>query len=396
MLVCCLLIGVIFIMFTGTPKTVLMCVVFIFTFVKLFNVDYYMAFLGSVVYTILTIIPDLFVMFFSIYVLGMTKEFYYSNFAGSILCNLFVTIVMTLVTYLLRKVLKKFFTHKISSNKRIIILSIASVIAMALFFYKFLTIYEFGDDIILYLSAILVFPTILFFVFKQNYENNSLKNKYDDLLNIMKNYESDIEEQRTIVHETRNEFMTIKSKLEDNNKKEEIIKYINSVIGDKITPSSSKHSKFKYLPQNGLRGFFYYKFLEAEKRGLNVSINISSRIEKSFLKDIDTKDFKNLVRIIGVYLDNAFEASSISKEKKVGIELYLIKNDISIIITNTFSNLIDKERIGQVGFSTKSKKRGHGLHLVDSIISSNKIFTQKTEINDNLFIQNLIVKCSTK
>ena len=37
---------------------------------------------------------------------------------------------------------------------------------------------------------------------------------------------------------------------------------------------------------------------------LKVSINISKQIENSFLKDIETKDFKDLARIVGVYLDN--------------------------------------------------------------------------------------------
>ena len=98
--------------------------------------------------------------------------------------------------------------------------------------------------------------------------------KYDDLLTIMKNYESDIEEQRTINHESKNELLTIRSKLSEENDKE-LCSYIDSIIGDKKSVKSAKFSKFKYLPSNGLKGFFYYKFIEAEKRGIKVSLNIS-------------------------------------------------------------------------------------------------------------------------
>lgn len=153
----------------------------------------------------------------------------------------------------------------------------------------------------------------------------------------------------------------------------------------------TKYARFKYLPSNGLKGFFYYKFMEAEKKNISVSVNISPKIEKSFLKKLEVNDFKQLTRIIGVYLDNAIEASSLSKEKKLGIEVYLIENKINIIISNTFTNKIDSDKLGKAKISTKGKNRGHGLLLVKSILSSNDIFESKNEIIDNLFIQKLTI-----
>ena len=96
-------------------------------------------------------------------------------------------------------------------------------------------------------------------------DNDIILKKYDDLLNVMKNYETDIEEQRIMIHETRNELMTIRCKISDNEKETEIIDYIDSILGDKVNSKMSKYSKFKYLPSNGIKGFFYYKFTEAEK-----------------------------------------------------------------------------------------------------------------------------------
>ena len=146
---------------------------------------------------------------------------------------------------------------------------------------------------------------VLLYLFKQKIENEKISKKYDELLDVMKNYESDIEDQRTLRHETKNEFATIKCKLQDKEDNKTIIEYIDSVIGEKEKAGSTNYSKFKYLPSNGLKGFFYYKCTEAEKKGISVSVNISKQIENSFLKDIETKDFKDLARIIGVYLDNA-------------------------------------------------------------------------------------------
>lgn len=151
----------------------------------------------------------------------------------------------------------------------------------------------------------------------------------------------------------------------------------------------TNYSKFKYLPSNGLKGFFYYKCTEAEKKGISVSVNISKQIENSFLMDIETKDFKDLARIIGVYIDNAIEASSTSEDKKLGIEMYLIKEKIEIIITNTFNNEINLDKIGKESFSTKGKHRGHGLLLVKKILSENNRFEAKKEIRGNIYIQSL-------
>ena len=158
----------------------------------------------------------------------------------------------------------------------------------------------------------------------------------------------------------------------------------------------SKYSKFMYLPSNGIKGFFYYKFMEAEKRGISVSVNISKKIENSFLGKLQTKDFKDLVRIIGVYLDNAIEASEKSKDKKLGIEIYLSKEDIDIIISNTFNNIIKPDKLGIERFTTKGKKHGYGLLLVKHILSSNTMFESKNEIINNLYIQKLKINDNKK
>ena len=132
--------------------------------------------------------------------------------------------------------------------------------------------------------------------------------------------------------------------------------------------------------------------MEAEKKGINVSVNISNKIEKSFLGKLETKDFKDFVRIIGVYLDNAIEASFESNEKKLGIEIYMIKDDINIILSNTYVNKIDKNKIGIERFTTKGKNRGHGLLLVNHILHNNSIFESSNEIANNVYVQKLTIK----
>lgn len=365
---------------TGTIKTIITCLLYSSLFFSIFKIKLSKSIFTSIVYIILLVIPDLLTLGGAIYIFDVSKEFCYESLSGSIISNFSVLGIMIILTVSIRKPLKKLINYNLSTNKKIIVMSSITLVMLAIFFYNLIKTFEFNNNIITYLVIIVMLICILLYLFKQKIENEKISKKYDELLDVMKSYESDIEEQRTLRHETKNEFATIKCKLQDKEDNKTIIEYIDSVIGEKEKAGSTKYSKFKYLPSNGLKGFFYYKFIEAEKKGISVSVNISKQIENSFLKDIETKDFKDLARIIGVYLDNAIEASSTSEDKKLGIEMYLIKEKIEIIITNTFNNEINLDKIGKESFSTKGKHRGHGLLLVNKILSENNKFEAKNEI----------------
>ena len=381
---------------TGTIKTIITCLLYSSLFFSIFKIKLSKSIFTSIVYIILLVIPDLLTLGGAIYIFDVSKEFCYESLSGSIISNFSVLGIMIILTVSIRKPLKKLINYNLSTNKKIIVMSSITLVMLAIFFYNLIKTFEFNNNIITYLVIIVMLICILLYLFKQKIENEKISKKYDELLDVMKSYESDIEEQRTLRHETKNEFATIKCKLQDKENNKTIIEYIDSVIGEKEKAGSTKYSKFKYLPSNGLKGFFYYKFIEAEKKGINVSINISKQIENSFLKDIETKDFKDLARIIGVYLDNAIEASSTSEDKKLGIEMYLIKEKIEIIITNTFNNEINLDKIGKESFSTKGKHRGHGLLLVNKILSENNMFEAKNEIRGNIYIQSLKIKDNKK
>lgn len=379
---------------TGTVKTLLLCAIFAFTLKLIFNVKIVKVIFTTIIYTILLIIPDLITTVAFINIFNISKENFYSNFAGGILCNTAVSGLMIVITLILKKPLRKLIDYNISTNKKIILISFFTLTTLGIFFYNLIKYYKDNNNIFSYLIIIATLILILFYLFKQKIDGDTLKNRYDELLEIMKTYENDVEEQRTIFHETKNEFMIVRCKIDDKEDNQSIMQYIDSILDEKSKKKTSmiKYAKFKYLPSNGLKGFFYYKFMEAEKKNIKVSVNISKNIENSFLGELETNDFKQLTRIIGVYLDNAIEASYLSDDKKLGIEVYLIKDNISIIISNTFNNNIESEKLGNIKFSTKGKNRGHGLLLVKNILNNSSIFESKNEINDNIFIQKLTIK----
>lgn len=395
-IILCVLQYIIYMNILGTLKTVLLCIIYSIMFNQIFSIKFGKSVLLSIIYAILTIIPDLLVLIIFTKIFNVSKEIYYSSMAGGIVTNSAVCILMILLIYIIRKPLRKLMNYKVSENLKIVFISLLTLITLALFFYNLIKTYEFNNNILRYIIVILSLIAIIFNIFKQKIENENILKRYDVMLNTIGEYEKDVEEQRKLIHETRNELMTVRCKLLDKSSKEDIFEYLDSLMGDKVSGKMSNYSKFNYLPPNGLKGFLYYKFMEAEKEGVNAIINVSSGVENSFLKDLDTNNFKCLGRILGVYLDNAIEASAKSKEKKLGVEIYLVKNNIKIIISNTYNNEINLDKMGNERISTKGRNRGHGLLLVSKILTENKIFDVKSTAKNGIYTQELTIENPVK
>lgn len=377
----------------GTLKTLIVCIVHIITFKYLFKINWSKAIFLTLIYFILIIIVDLLVTLSITEIIGLDKNNFFESLAGSLVCNIVVAILFVIESYILKKPLKKFVDTKIENNTTIVILSILTFICILLFFYTIIKEYKLGENFVAYLISIIVLVSILAVLIKQTIENNKLTEQYDSLLEFMKKYEQEAESQRILRHETKNEFLAIKAKLYDKQKNKEVIEYINEILQDKIELKQEEFAKFVYLPANGIKGLCYFKTQEAKDKGLNTCINISKRIENSNVYKLNIKEQRDLGKILGVFLDNAIEASLSSKDKEFGIEAYLnIRKECEIIISNSYDGEIDTDKIGKEKFSTKGKNRGHGLLLVNHLISRNDKFSINTKIINGIYIQTLTIK----
>ena len=380
--------------FNSTAKTIMIFLLDIVTYRTLFNSSYSKSTILAVLYIIVLIIPDAFVLLFLTKVLNISKEFYYNTFAGSVLGNLIVCVLFVIITYILRKPLRKVINYKLENNIKIIIFSVLTFICLIMIFYSLISEYSSSDNVLIYILSMIVSASILLTLLKQTYDNNVLSEKYDKILGFMTTYEEEVEKQRVLRHETKNDFLNIKGQILDKTPKEKIIEYIDSILNDKSKIKYEEYAKFKYLPPNGIKGLCYLKAQEAQNKGIIVGINISTKITKSNIYKINMKEQRDFARIIGVFLDNAIEASQESEDKQLGIEAYSKDEEFKMIISNSYNNEIDKTKIGQERFSTKGNNRGHGLLLVKNLVKNNDIFEINTEVNDKLYIQYIKIKKS--
>jgi len=84
------------------------------------------------------------------------------------------------------------------------------------------------------LMFIIILLLVLSNSIRQVIENRKLSDKYDKLLEFMTTYEEEIENQRILRHEIKNEFLVVRAKLLDSQKNKEIVHYIDEILKDKI------------------------------------------------------------------------------------------------------------------------------------------------------------------
>ena len=329
----CILQTVVFLYIEGAIKTLIMFLSNIIFYKYIFKISFSKSIFITFIYMILLAIPDAIVLLFTTKVLGISKELCYNFFAGSIMGTIIVSSIFIIISLFIKNILRRIVNIKIEDNVKIIIYFILTFICIIVFFYRAFSNIKIDLNFIISISTIIVFLVILASLIKQTIDNQKLSKEYDNLLEFMTTYENEIEKQRILRHETKNEFLTIRAKICDNQENKEIINYIDEILKDKITVKQEEYAKFGYLPANGIKGLCYFKVQVAEENNIKVSLNISKKIKDSTIYKLNTKQQRDFGRILGVILDNAIESSSNSKEKQLGIETYVNSNKECKMIT---------------------------------------------------------------
>ncbi len=126
------------------------------------------------------------------------------------------------------------------------------------------------------------------------------------------------------------------------------------------------------------------KLIYAHESGIDVTIDVPDRVD-SF--PMDTVD---LARILGIFLDNAIEASPTAEQPQIGLNIIRHEAGVSIIISNRFQdNGTALYELKQSGFSTKTEHQGIGLSNAQKIISSYDNVLLETTMQRNCFMQHM-------
>ena len=239
----------------------------------------------------------------------------------------------------------------------------------------------------------IIFIGIIFMSSKIKTNYNKISSKYETSISSLKEYEVMIDKFRVYTHENKNEFYTIRNMLKNAEDRNEVIKYIDTLIDNKIQDNEKIMAKTAKIPSGGLRATIYSKLCLMDKLKIKYKLNISRDVRTTDLIDLDEDLVLKICKILGVFLDNAIEAVKGLKKKQIAVEMYAIDNDLCIDITNNFKGNLDINKISEAKYTTKGDGHGYGLTLVNQIINdeAGKLENEKS-INRDTFTQTLKIK----
>jgi two-component system sensor histidine kinase AgrC len=215
---------------------------------------------------------------------------------------------------------------------------------------------------------------------KKNEENKKLKTY------IMVTQELS-EELRRFKHNYRNLLYGLGGYIE--NKDWESLKtYYDDLLHASTEVSSSDIYSMRNIKNNALFGLISQKIRSIKDLSQNIGIQIlvPEEVETFPIKECD------ICEVVGAYLDNAIEAASQAKDKRVVFEMFRDDGSLNIVVKNTFDNSPDLSKIFDRGYTTKKEQgKGLGLCFAKNILNKYDNVLYNTYINGDLFVQEIIM-----
>lgn len=343
---------------------------------------------------IVIIVSELILMMFLSLIFGKEVNSFIDKKYSYFIINLSTAIIASLI--LLTKIPNKIynitekFTEKLKNSNvfiyALIILTISITSTAASYLnWSVITVLIINTSLILFF----IFVSIKFAKAKNEFDE--ISSKYETSITSLREYEGMIDKYRIYNHENKNELQTLRNLISKKNTK--ALKYIDSILDNKIKDNEKIMHKTSKIPEGGLRATIYAKLCTMDELGIKYSLDIAKDIRTVDLINMKEDIVLNICKILGVFLDNAIEAVKDLKTKHIGIEIYLMDGDLCVDITNNYEGKLDINKIGSSKYTTKGENHGYGLSLVNQIINDYPgVFENEKSITKNTFTQKIKIK----
>ncbi|EHC01613.1 putative histidine kinase of the competence regulon, ComD [Streptococcus suis R61] len=223
---------------------------------------------------------------------------------------------------------------------------------------------------------------------KQEKEIQELKDKQlTDLGRYSRHVESLYKEIRSFRHDYTNILVSLNEAI-----KEEDIDAIRTIYREVIADSDRKFYDGKYdiarlsnIQHPAVKSLLSSKMLEAQKKGIAISVEVDAEIEPPALESIE------FITILSILLDNAIDAAEQCTDGNI-VFAYFQEDDRKIVVVEntTVEDKVVTSHIFEYGHSTKGDNRGIGLANVKTILDSYPKFSISTNSSNHRFVQELV------
>ncbi|MFG6369181.1 MAG: GHKL domain-containing protein [Lachnospiraceae bacterium] len=389
----------------GTPVMLLSCIpyglfgilaaVYIYALVCYRDTAYQNICMGMIGFVLAVVVDDLLAGFLNmLFPLTLSNQHFFSFGVRLIRILLFY-----LITLLCSKLLKKL----LLSGKGILRLPQTWYLIDAALLLL-ITIFLFDDWIpgqngsvgrmvynnVLHISGYLLVMLCIILAMRRSYfekiQTDAKQRALQDLQDYTHNLETMYNGLRSFKHDYVNILLSVSGYIENGDMDELKQFFENKIFPTKnlIDQGDYKLNQLSSVGVLEIKSLLSAKMIYAHEAGIDVIIDIPDRID-SFL--IDTVD---LVRILGIFLDNAIEAALETEQPQIGLNIIQNEASVSIIINNRFLDSgVALHQLKQKGFSTKTGHQGIGLSNARKIIRSYDNVLLETTIQCGFFIQHM-------
>ncbi|WP_139843832.1 sensor histidine kinase [Candidatus Enterococcus clewellii] len=154
-----------------------------------------------------------------------------------------------------------------------------------------------------------------------------------------------------------------------------------------IEQNNYKLEKLGNIQVRALKSILASKLITAQEKGIDARIEVTETINKVNM------DAVSLVRLMGIFLDNAIEELEELGKGILSVAVYQDEQAVHLIIQNSCREDIPKlHQLKAKGFSTKGTNRGNGLSNVQDIVTEAENIRLATTIEHQLFTQKLVIE----
>ena len=298
-----------------------------------------------------------------------------------ILLSIIITAIGLLLYYLLRNVDLKIIFNDIFEIRYVKIIFVLSYLINYYFF-----IYNSSKNSNVYLLTSSIYLIIIFMMFIYNYyiKNKELKEtiilQQEEYIKSLESMQEDI---RKYNHDYKNLLTGALLQAEEGDY-EGVQNYLQDVLDEfelKLGKQISKNTQLKKINSNELKGLLLSKISEMEDKNIEFHLEVLNEVSKINMKSTD------LVRCLGILLDNAIEEVIKLDEKIISLVILQEENITTIMVKNPVTEKVNIQSIYEDNFSTKGEKRGLGLSNYREIIENYENIVRETICTEEEFNQ---------
>ena len=379
-----------YIFFSGITKLVLSIIFIIMAlYLSVFKSDISNSVYFAFTYEMLVFVSEIVLSVLILFIFKLDGS-EYSNIPFSLLIstilNCFLVYLLSRIKFISKNIRK--LNHIIKKNNKDWIYIILIMILMVLFI--FFNRYKMNNSTEYFVNtAMAIFVVVSFvYVIYNKFQRQAIEDKYNESMEYVLRYEKIINEQGKKNHEYNNQLMVIKGYI---NKPERLSEYLDKVIGEHKTGQNYTVKQLGFLPDGGVKGLLYHKLSKMEDNNIKYYLYVDQNLKDKDIESFDLKTYRDLTKLLGVFLDNAIDAALKSKEKEIEVELKDKDDCLLLTISNTYDKNTDINKVGKSGFTTKGVGHGFGLSIVKDIAKTNsEIETFSSKENDK-FIQTAMI-----